>query len=68
MTEVIVYTKEGCGPCSAVKRWLDNKKIVYTEYGPSEAIASGFRSVPVLKYKNETVFGFNPKELEKAFQ
>ena len=30
MTEVVVYTKENCGPCNTVKRWLDNNDIDYT--------------------------------------
>ena len=63
MTEVVVYTKEGCGPCSAVKRWLDNNDIDYTTKTAQDAVDKGYRSVPVTEYGPFTVYGFNPKKM-----
>ena len=63
MTEVLVYTKEGCGPCSVVKRWLDDNGIAYTTKTAQEAADKGYRSVPVTEYGPFTVTGFNPQKL-----
>ena len=63
MTEVLVYTKEGCGPCSVVKRWLDDNGIAYTTKTAQDAVDKGYRSVPVTEYGPFTVYGFNPKKL-----
>lgn len=63
MTEVVVYTKENCGPCSMVKRWLDNNDIDYTIKTAQDAADKGYRSVPVTEYGPFTVTGFNPQKL-----
>ena len=63
MTEVVVYTKENCGPCSMVKRWLDDNEIDYTTKTAQEAADKGYRSVPVTEYGPFTVTGFNPQKL-----
>ena len=63
MTEVVVYTKENCGPCSMVKRWLDNNDIEYTTKTAQDALDKGYRSVPVTEYGPFTAIGFNPRKL-----
>ena len=35
MVEVIIYTRQMCGYCSAAKRLLDSKGVVYTEHDAS---------------------------------
>lgn len=32
MTEVVIYTRQLCGFCTAAKRLLDQKGVAYTEY------------------------------------
>ncbi len=32
MANVILYTRQFCGYCSAAKRLLDNKSVAYTEH------------------------------------
>ena len=63
MTEVVVYTKENCGPCSMVKHWLENSNIKYTTKTAQDAADKGYRSVPVTEYGPFTVTGFNPQKL-----
>ena len=63
MTEVIVYTKENCGPCLMVKRWLEGNGITYTTKTAQDAADKGYRSVPVTEYGPFTVTGFNPQKL-----
>lgn len=63
MTEVVVYSKESCGPCSVVKRWLENNDIEYTTKTAQDAAEKGYRSVPVTEYGPFTVVGFNLQEL-----
>ena len=64
MNNIILYTKPNCGPCAAVKRYLQVNGIPYTELGPQEAIEAGYKSVPVLLAAgHKAVFGFNLPEL-----
>lgn len=56
---IILYSKEDCQPCKAVKRWLDSKGAEYEVRGPDEAIAAGYRSVPVAVKGTKEVFGFD---------
>ena len=63
MTGVVVYTKENCGPCITVKRWLDDNNIEYTTKTAQDAIDKGYRSVPVTEYGPFIVTGFNPQKL-----
>lgn len=35
MVEVIIYTRQMCGYCSAAKRLLDSKGVAYTEHDAS---------------------------------
>ena len=42
-----VFSKPGCGPCAAVKRFLANNSIPYDEGTEQEAAGKGYRSVPI---------------------
>ncbi|HEV7417022.1 glutaredoxin 3 [Tianweitania sediminis] len=35
MADVVIYTRVGCGYCSAAKRLLDKKGVSYTEHDAS---------------------------------
>lgn len=35
MADVVIYTRVGCGYCSAAKRLLDKKGVTYTEHDAS---------------------------------
>ena len=35
MAEVVIYTRVGCGYCTAAKRLLDKKGVSYTEHDAS---------------------------------
>lgn len=59
MNSVVVYTKPGCGPCAAVKKFLDKSEMSYVEKGPEEAAEQGYKSVPVTVGFGRTVFGFD---------
>lgn len=57
-----VYSKDGCSKCVMLKRWLDVKKIEYTEVNISEdeesrqkLIEAKKRSLPVLEINGEFV-------------
>ena len=58
---VTVYTKPGCQPCRATKRWLDNRSVEYqtvdvtTSPADLEAIkALGYEGVPVVIVSGRT--------------
>ena len=52
--DIIVYTKNGCPLCSALKNMLDSKKIEYTQNtNIDEMIALGFTSLPRLSVNGQ---------------
>jgi len=58
---ITVYTKPGCQPCKATKRWLDKRGIEYqsvdvtTSPADLEAIkALGYQGVPVVVVAGRT--------------
>lgn len=65
----VVYTSPTCGPCKAVKMWLQRNNIMFTESQDlSERMAiDGKRTVPVVSYLGKHVEGFNIKELKEMF-
>ncbi|MFQ6033334.1 MAG: glutaredoxin family protein [Candidatus Bipolaricaulia bacterium] len=73
MPEVAVYTTPGCQWCAAVKRFLEEHNIEYTEYNvaddPSKAEEmiqkSGQMGVPVVEIDGEIVIGFDRPRLEE---
>lgn len=74
-----VYSKPGCQPCKATKRWLDQHKIRYRDIDITESPeaaevvrAMGYSGVPVVvvpfddpNLPGHHWYGFNPDELEK---
>lgn len=68
----IIYTSPTCGPCQAVKRWLQSNNIQYEERQGADHIEyieqlTGRAQVPVLTYKEHIITGFNPAALREAF-
>lgn len=65
--DVTVYTTPTCSWCAAVKRFLEEHEIEYTEYDVSEdedaaerlVRLSGQTGVPVLDIDGEIVVGFD---------
>ncbi len=37
MADVVIYTRMGCGYCTAAKRLLDSKNVTYTEHDASNS-------------------------------
>jgi len=73
MTKVKVYSTPTCGHCVSLKRFLDEKNIVYEDIDVSanqeilqEMITkSGQFFVPVLEVDGEYIVGFNKYEICK---
>lgn len=65
----VVYTSPTCGPCKAVKLWLQANNIPYEESQDIQArmAIDGKRTVPLVSYRGKTVEGFNIKELKEMF-
>jgi glutaredoxin 3 len=71
MPEVTIYTTPTCAWCTAVKRFLDEHEIEYTEYDVSEdedaaerlIRLSGQTGVPVLDIDGEIVVGFDKERI-----
>ncbi|MGX6443421.1 glutaredoxin family protein [Neobacillus sp. K501] len=77
MKKVIVYTQEGCGPCTAEKLWLKDKGIAFEERNIrensqylNEIVELGASATPatVVEDENgsEVILGFNQEQLEKV--
>jgi len=70
--EVIVYTTPSCPWCSAVKQYLEERGISYTEIDVSQDQAaamemvrkSGQMGVPVVEIDGEIVIGFDKERLD----
>lgn len=74
MTEILVFSKPSCVPCSSTKEWLQQKNISYTEIPafdkPDMPVKYRVRSLPttiLLESGKESgrVVGFKPEELLK---
>ena len=76
--KITLYTKPGCQPCRATKRWLDNREVPYESkdvtLDPADIAAVkelGYEGVPVVVVNNgdnETEIhwtGFHPDNLKK---
>lgn len=76
MSEIIVYSQPGCGPCSKVKSWFDSKGVSYVEKNvveDGEALqhirSLGYAGVPVIETPEKHWSGIdlnNMKELVNA--
>lgn len=70
--EVIVYTTPSCPWCNAVKQYLEERGIPYTEIDVSQDQAaamemirkSGQMGVPVVEIDGEIVIGFDKERLD----
>lgn len=70
--EVIVYTTPSCPWCAAVKQYLEERGIPYTEIDVSQDQAaamemirkSGQMGVPVVEIDGEIVIGFDKERLD----
>lgn len=70
--EVTVYTSPGCGPCVALKAWLNARGVPFTpvdlatDPDPDAAAqlrAAGHSSTPVMSVAGTLVAGFRPDRL-----
>lgn len=70
-----VFTQPGCQPCKAVKRWLSDRDIAFSEVDIAESPGDlqfikglGYMQAPVVVYEvdgeRRHFSGFNPYELE----
>lgn len=69
---VIVYTKENCQPCRAVKRLLESEGIAYEERNAEEHLeylrSVGARGAPVIVDGDRVIHGFDPAQLRALNQ
>ena len=71
-----LYTSPSCSHCQALKAYLKNKGIDFTEIDItidqdsfSKAVTkSGRMEVPLIEYKDKYLAGFNVKELEELLK
>lgn len=74
MPEVKIYTQPSCGYCSQLKEYLRKHNIdfedkdITKDRGAMDELVHKYkvRATPFLVYKEKTVVGFNPDEIEKA--
>jgi len=71
----ILFSAEWCGYCRQAKRYLNEKKIAYTEYdidtpdGMRAMVESGGgRGVPVLLWQGQKISGFSPAAYDAVFR
>lgn len=64
---VIVYVKENCQPCKAVKRLLDGEGVAYEERNAEDHLdylrSVGARGAPVIVDGDTVIHGFDPAQL-----
>lgn len=77
MRKVVIYTQEGCGPCTAEKLWLKDNGIEFEERNIrenpkylDEVVELGASATPATVIEDETgtevVFGFKQEQLVKV--
>lgn len=69
--KIRIFSKVNCMQCKMVKRFLDDKKVEYTEIDVEQQpemidyIKSlGFQSLPVVEADDKAFSGFRPNELK----
>lgn len=76
---LILYSKQGCTQCNAIKRWLSDPKRGVTEgidyvvkdvswdlEAYQEIVALDYGAVPVVRLPNgEHFYGFQPQKLDE---
>jgi len=76
MRKVVIYTQEGCGPCTAEKLWLKDNGVEFEERdireNPAyldEIVELGASATPATLIKDENgsqvILGFDQEKLEK---
>lgn len=76
MKQVIIYSKNGCGPCQMMKTWFEENGVEYEERNIStsdtymqELQYLGFQSVPITLVNGEVkANGFEPWKLEDVLK
>jgi glutaredoxin-like protein NrdH len=77
MRKVVIYTQEGCGPCTAEKFWLKDNGIEFEERNirenPAyldEIVELGASATPATLIEDESgsqvILGFDQEKLEKV--
>ena len=79
MPEVVVYSKAGCGPCIATRRWLETRGVEFTTIrtdmlpeAAEKLRRAGHMTMPVVEVRSAdggvTIWtGFRPSLLEGTF-
>jgi glutaredoxin 3 len=72
--KIVVFTMTGCHFCAAVKAYLDEKGLEYTERNvldDEQAMADfrdlGFRGTPVTVVGGEALVGFDRAKFDEVF-
>ncbi|OSS42858.1 Glutaredoxin [Desulfurella amilsii] len=73
MKQVTIYTTHNCAYCNAVKMYLKQKGVKYTEFDISRdlkkqlevAKLTGQSSIPVVIIGNKVITGFDIQQLNK---
>lgn len=64
--KITVYGAHWCGPCTMVKKYLNDHNIPYDyidiDKAP-EAMPEGYRSIPIIQVDNEFHVGYDKKVL-----
>ncbi len=71
---ITVYSADWCGYCHAVKKYLDDKKIAYTEknvdenpaYAQEAVDKSGQMGIPVVDIDGKVIVGFDRMKINSA--
>jgi glutaredoxin-like YruB-family protein len=73
MSEVVVFTMQGCPHCKGVKDYLTEKGVKFTErdvledeHAMADFRALGFRGTPVTVIDGTPVVGFDREKLDEA--
>ena len=76
MTNVTIYSADWCGYCRAVKAYLVQKGIAFTEknveekpeYADEAVAKSGQRGIPVVDIDNVIIVGFDRAAIDATLQ
>ena len=72
--KILVYSTETCPHCHALKAWLKEKKLEFTNYDVGEdskkakemVDKSGQSGVPVIDIDGKIIVGFDQEKLEEV--
>ncbi len=70
-TRITIYTTDWCGVCKKAKRYMDSKKIAYSERDIEKSDQAkrdydrlGGKGVPLMQVGQKTMHGFSPGKLD----